>query len=142
MSVSELKREWQNNRRALLNLIEHNGAAQYAICRIADGEHWLLKADEVAAALLALVKQVEDLQIRNAHLAFPHIAAELIENQGMAGSRIFSSTVSMTGSAVRNVPLNVLERDLRERLRQQFEVIMEAVAKFQAEVKQESGEET
>ena len=142
MSVKELKYEWQNNCTALLNLIEHNGAAQYAICRIADGEHWLLKADEVAAALLALVKQVEDLQIRNAHLAFPHIAAELTENQGMRGSRIFSSTVSITESAVRNVPLNVLERDLRERLHQQFQVIIEAVAKFQADAKKESGEES
>lgn len=142
MSVKELKDEWQNNRSALLNLIEHNGAAQYAICRIADGEYWLLKADEVAAALLAMVKQVEDLQIRNAHLAFPHIAAELTENQGMAGSRIFSSTVSITRSAVRNVALNVLERDLRERLHQQFHVIMEAVAKFQADAKRESGEES
>ena len=141
MSVNELKDEWQNNRSALLNLIEHNGAAQYAICRIADGEYWLLKADEVAAALLAMVKQVEDLQIRNAHLAFPHIAAELAENQGMAGSRVFSSTVSMTESAVRNVHVNVLGRDLRQRLDQQFHTIIEAVAKYQADAKQEAGEE-
>ena len=89
-------------------------------------------------------ERIRELEMRNARLAFPHIqigvdGGAYLRHGAPAEHRAY---FSFTEDAMASIPLNVLEREVRQRTEKIIRQMMAKATEIQSKVKQESGEES
>ena len=89
-------------------------------------------------------ERIRELEMRNARLAFPHIqigvdGGAYLRHGAPSEHRAY---FSFTEDAMASIPLNVLEREVRNLTEKIIRQILEKATEIQSKVKQESGEES
>ena len=93
--------------------------------------------EEFAAIIMNMLHVVDELESRNAQLAHAHIRAETQGVDVFRTQKVWKSTCSMTEAALMQMPLHVIEHEMRRHTDTMIRGAVEAAAKMQADARKQ-----